>query len=138
MIEVDIASCHMGKIGAGFIVEMRGGGNIWRRTIPCGKVTANKAELKAVEFVLKSIKPQFEDEKVAIKSTGKYAALMVEKQNGEWVKTAINHIELVKVIREQFSRFKDIFIRTAEMPQLLEQLQLAFKNKDMIDVRTSI
>lgn len=113
MIEVEIDARSMGRRGSGFTVRLKFERHKWLRTILCGKITTNRTELMAFDYALRSIVPEFEDEPVLIRTTGRYVAMMLEIDQGAWAKQAKSNVELVKSVREQFSRFGDISVETS-------------------------
>lgn len=112
MIEIWIDGRSLGKAGAGFTVIMRHARHEWRRSIDCQKISSNQAELKAFEFALKSIKPDFEDSEVIMRTTGRYAKMMLERNVSGWTKVPKTNTQLVEEVRKQILRFSNIMIST--------------------------
>lgn len=108
IIDIWIDGRSFGTKGAGFGIKLTSGVHDWIRTIPCPNITTNQAELKSLEFALKSINDEFTNDKVVIRSSNKYAEMMLEKKAGKWVKNALTNVELVEEVRKQYSRFSDI------------------------------
>lgn len=114
MILAEIDGKSFPQRGAGFCIRLTSGAHKWVRTMQCGKITTNQAELKALEYVLKSVSPEYYGERIQIKTTGRYATMMLERTpNGEWAKAAKSNVGLMVMIREYFTRFKDISIEFA-------------------------
>ncbi len=112
MIEALIDARNFGKYGSGFAVVMIFQRYNWRRSFNCGKITGNQAELKAVEFVLKSIKHEFRTEPVVIHSTGRYAQLVLEHIDGKWKRDIKANADLVAEVRKAFLEFSDVKIES--------------------------
>ena len=121
MIEILVDGRNFGKKGAGFTVRLRHDKNVWTRSFYCGKITTNQTELKAIEFALKSIKDNFTGERVEIKTSGRYAPMMLERSDDGWTKVPKSNVEILEVVREQFERFDDIsIITTSDVSELRE------------------
>lgn len=120
MIEIWIDGRSLGKAGSGFSVIMHHARYEWLRSIDCGKISSNQAEFKALEYALKSIKPNFEDNEIIIRTTGRYANMMLERNISGWVKVSKTNIILVEEIRKQFLRFSNIKILT-ELDEMMQE-----------------
>jgi ribonuclease HI len=114
MIEIFVDSRNFGESGSGFGVILKYGAVEWKRGIPCGKITSNQAELKALLFGLLSIKEDFRNERIVIYTKNKYATLMLSKTDGNWLKelgTIEKNRELIGEVRQQIDKFKEVEIR---------------------------
>ena len=129
MIQAEIDGRSFGQRGAGIVVRLIHNKHRWIRTIQCGKITTNQAELKALEYVLKSIDPKYEEEEIIIKTTGRYALMMLEQKNGEWLRKSGTNTKLVEIIREQYARFTEIqVIHSQELDKIKELNEKAIKS----------
>lgn len=124
MIEVLIDARNFGKYGSGFAVALIFQRYIWRRSFNCGKITGNQAELKAVEFSLKSIKPEFRTEPVIICSTGRYAQLVLEHTDGIWKRDIKANTDFVVEVRKIFLEFSDVKIETKDPAFRLNNIKI--------------
>lgn len=135
MIQLLIDGRNFGKKGAGICVKMLYERFEWIRTFLCDKITSNQAELKAIEFALKSI-CDGHDGPILIRTSGRYATMMLERTDGEWTKKAKSNKGLLEAVREQFSRFKDIQIEvSADLGDLKVYNEQTVKTKTEIDQR---
>jgi len=114
MIEALVDARNFGKYGSGFAVVMIFQRHNWRRSFNCGKITGNQAELKAIEFVLKSIKPEFRTEPVVIRSTGRYAQLVLERIDGKWKRDTKANADTLTEVKKIFLEFSDIKIEASD------------------------
>lgn len=110
LIQAWVDGRAFGKRGAGIGVKLSCGQHSWVRTFNCGKITTNQAEMKGVEYILKSIRSEFEENEIVIRTTNKYAQMMLERSEDKWVKVVSSNIPLVKKVREEFLRFPRISI----------------------------
>jgi ribonuclease HI len=129
MIKIEIDARSMGKRGSGFAVRSEFGHYKWLRTILCGKVTTNRAELMAFDYAFKSIISEFEDEPVKVRTTGRYVAMMLEIDQGIWAKQAKFNVELVGSVREQYSRFGNISVETSSELEVREINENSIRGK---------
>lgn len=121
MIEIEVDARSFGSKGTNVAVRLKHGDYHWVRTFNCGKISSNQAELKGVEFALKSIRKEFEKEDVRIKSTNRYTAMMLEKNNDQWVKKSRVNANLLEVVRGQYDRFNNvIFEHSWDLKELKE------------------
>lgn len=133
MIQIKIDACAYGAKGASFAVLLTMEDYQWSRSIKCGKITSNQAEMKAIEYALKSIKPDFENEPVAIKTSGRYAKMMLAKKDGEWAKSSRKNADIVTVVREQYSRFEDISLEHENMVDMRDITLCAAKGDEIFN-----
>lgn len=119
--------------GAGIGVRLRyQNRHDWVRTMLCGSLTTNQAELRAVEYVLCSINEAFYDDPVLIITSNRYAEMMLQRAGDGWAKTASSNHELVQNTRDLFLRFGTASIKVAapddETMLALKQInEVAFK-----------
>jgi hypothetical protein len=123
MIEAWVVGRNYGSKGACFSVWMSFRKHKWKRSVICGKLTSNQVEMKGVEFVIKSILPEFHNCEIRINVDGRYAPMMFEKEEGEWKRGSRKNAELVEEIRELTEGFKDISIVRAEDNSIFKQLR---------------
>ena len=139
MIEAQIDARNFGKYGSGFAVVMIFQRHNWRRSFNCGKITGNQAELKAVEFVLKSIKPEFRTEPVVIYSTGRYAQLVLERLDGKWKRDMKANADTLAEVRKIFLEFSDVKIQASDPTYKLDSVKTlcedAVRREKLIDER---
>jgi ribonuclease HI len=131
MIEITVDGRNFGKKGAGFTARLQHGAVIHTRSFYCNKLTTNQTELKAIEFALKSITEGYEKEPVLIKTSGRYAPMMLEKSEDGWKKMPKSNIELLGIVREQYDRFEDISIMTVSDVSELREINIdTVKNQE--------
>lgn len=111
MIEIMVDGRSLSKAGAAFSVMLRYGTHCWKRSIKLGKVTSNFAEMKAFEYAFKSINPSFLNEELSFTTSGRYALLMLELEDGKWSKSPKVNIELVSDVRLFFEKFAKVSVR---------------------------
>lgn len=124
-MEIEIWTCSRtySRYGAAFAVMLRCGKHQWVRSIKCGKLTTNQTELKAVEYALKSIRKEFEDHTVKVRTSWRYVDLMMSRHSdGTFKKRPVGNMKSVNEVRNQFARFKDITIEIAEDDKAFKQL----------------
>lgn len=112
-IEAWVDGRCFGNKGAGFGVRMRYQNHDWIRTVICGDITTNQAELRAVEYVLRSIRDEFIQDPLIILTSNRYAEMMLLRDGKDWAKTASSNVEMVDIVRDQFARFRTASIRGA-------------------------
>jgi ribonuclease HI len=109
MIEAYFDARSFGSKGSNIAVCVKRNGFKWTRTINCGKITGNQAELKAVEYVLKSIKTQFVNDPVVFYTNGKYASLMLERNpDGSYKRDSRTNQGLLDEVHAQVGRFNNL------------------------------
>jgi ribonuclease HI len=108
MIEAWIDGRNFGNKGSGLAIRLQSGKYDWVRAIPAGSITTNQAELKALEFALKSIRIEFLADEILVRSSNRYAQMMLEKIGNDWAKKASTNVELVNEIRDLYSEFENI------------------------------
>ena len=111
MIEICIDARNFGNKGSGFAVRMQHDKYDWIRTITLGSITTNQTELKAIEYVLKSIKPEFLNDLIKIRISGKYTLMMLERVGGKWAKAVTSNTKLVEEVRKQFMSFREVVVQ---------------------------
>lgn len=136
MIDVWIDARCIGKYSSGFTVSLRYNRYHWTRSFNFGHITTNQTELKAIEYALKSIKSEFKDESVNIRSTGRYASLMLERKGGAWTREAHTNARLIEEVRKQCQRFKAVTVYYAPEEKMFETLReitdLAIKREQCV------
>lgn len=137
MIDILIDARGLSRLGTAFTVVLKHEKHKWLRTILCGKLSTNRAEMKAVEYALASIQEDQRNQLIRIKSTGKFAALMLrQKEDGEWERTSND--SLVDFVRTQWRDYANISIDTStedEVTALREVTDNSLKTGEMIFVR---
>jgi ribonuclease HI len=114
VIKIYVDGRGFGKAGVGFSIFLCCGKHEWKRSFNGGNITSNQAEMKAVEYAIKSIKPEFANEDIMIKSSGRYVQMMLERNQGKWVKEPRTNIELTKEIRSLVERFGKFSIESCD------------------------
>lgn len=112
MISVLLFARSYSNKGSAFGVIMRYNKFEWRRVVLCGnKLTTNQVEMKGIEFILKSVVEHKRNISIEIKTRNKYSLLMLSKNSDNmWSNSTPHNINLVLMVRELFSKFKDIKI----------------------------
>lgn len=123
MIDIWIDGRNLGTRGAGFSVYMQCGKRELKCSYKTKKFTSNQLEMKAVEFAIKCIKPEFINEKILIRSSGRFAILMLEKHNNEWFREPKFNPSLIKEVRDHWSKFSDLKINTDVSSKIMNTLK---------------
>jgi ribonuclease HI len=132
VIEIYIDGRSMGTKGSGFTVYIKHHRRSVKRSLKCPKITSNVAEAKALEYALKSIKPEFKDELIDVKTSGRYMILMLERHGNKWMREAKTNIGLVDEVRKQWDRFKSAKIST----DLESEMMLSLKDSTNQVIKT--
>jgi ribonuclease HI len=116
MIEAFVMSKNFPKFGVGFAVMLKSDKHEWVRAVKCKKkITANQAELQAVQYVGLSIKDDIP--KVKIITKNKYISFMFEMVDGTWKKSAdtieLNR-EIIVGVRSSLTSLKGFTVELQE------------------------
>ena len=91
---------------AAFSVRIECSGVVIEKSFKLPKMTSNQAELKAIEYVLCSIKPAFR-KKIVIKSSGNYGSTMLEKGELGYLRLSKKSLNLIDRVRSLADKFED-------------------------------
>ena len=92
--------------------------------------------MKAVEYALASIQEDQRHQLIRIKSTGKFATLMLRQKEGEWER--VSNDPLVDFVRTQWNDYENISIETSadnEVVALREVTENSLKTGEMAFTR---
>ena len=133
MIKAYFDARSFGSKGTSIAVCIKRDNFKWTRTISCGKITSNQAELKATEYILKSIKMQFDNDPVVFYTAGRYAKMMLEKNSdGSYKRNSRINQELLDEVYVQVNRFNNLsFDLTTDIDWLKEINTNAIKGDDI-------
>ena len=113
MIRAMAVSKSYGNKGTAFTIFMNYEKYRWTRSVYCDRITSNVAEIKAVEYILLSIAPEFYKDEINININGRYAVLMLNKKDGEWAFDPRQNTDLINSIRELIEKFKNLTITSS-------------------------
>jgi len=108
MFEIYVDGRNYPKDGVGFAIILKYGEHVWKRAIKCKKMTSNQAELEALLFALKSVKPNYKQKEMKIFTKNKYITFPFSYMDGKWTKPveSIEHnkdqISEIRVLLEEF------------------------------------
>ena len=77
-------------------------GGAWFKTMPCGSLTTNQAELKAIELALAIVNPEVEDNTIVLHVNNRYAMTMLDRDEDGWLKSPRRNKALVAKVRELY------------------------------------
>jgi ribonuclease HI len=132
MIEIEVYAKNFQRKGTICAVNILRGRHKWVKTMKCGDMTTNQAELKAFEYALSAVKEQYVNEPISVTSAGKYANLILSRnEDGTWKKNYKNNGGLIDVVRNQWKRFKNITLGYAKLEWLSELAVNALDGEDI-------
>jgi ribonuclease HI len=133
MIEAYFDARSFGSKGTSIAVCIKRNEFKWTRTINCGKITSNQAELKAVEYILKSIKLSFTNDPVVFHTSGRYAKMMLERNSdGSFKRDSRINQDLLDEVYVQVGNFNNLsFDLSTDVNWLKEINTNAIKGDDV-------
>ena len=98
--DVFVFGRNKGKRGSFFsTVVVLDNGEPWFRCIPCGNLTTNQSELKAIELGLRVINPAFKMDRVSVHVGNRYIIGMLARDGDVWSKTPQTNKGLIERVR---------------------------------------
>lgn len=85
----------------------------WYRSMICGNITTNQAELKAFELILRAIDPKIQNNTIVFVNN-RYVFNMFEREGKTWKRTPKTNIGLIDKVRELFLGHKKMGIELAK------------------------
>lgn len=137
MILIEVDGRSFPKKGSSTCVRLSCNDHKWVRTFTSGKITSNQAELKGIEFALKSIAQQFHEDPILIKTSGRYAVMMLERDgDGNYIKNIKSNVGLMTLVRKLYNRHPKISIEShGNLEGMRDYNVQTLRDKKVVDIR---